>query len=190
MAVTNNSDLAEKMTMLRSHGITRDLNQMTHTSDGPWYYQQIDLGFNYRMTDIHAALGISQIRRMDEFVARRRKLARRYNTLLADLPVSTPWQHPDIYSAWHLYVIRLELEKLNLSHRQVFEYLKELGIGVNLHYIPVHTQPYYQAMGFRPGQFPEAEKYYQEAVTLPLFPTMTEVQQDKVVDALVQALRG
>ena len=190
MAVTNNSDLAEKMTLLRTHGITRDPNHMTHAPDGPWYYQQIDLGFNYRMTDIQAALGISQIQRMDEFIARRCQLARRYDKLLEGLPVSTPWQYSDVYSAWHLYVIRLQLEKLNLNHRQVFEYLRELGIGVNLHYIPVHTQPYYQAMGFRPGQFPEAEKYNQEAVTLPLFPTMTEVQQDKVVDALGQALRG
>jgi dTDP-4-amino-4,6-dideoxygalactose transaminase/predicted nucleic acid-binding protein len=153
-----------------------------------YYYEQINLGFNYRMTDIQAALGISQIKRLDEFVSRRRELAQRYDRLLGNLPLKTPWQHPDGNSAWHLYVIRLGLEKTSLDRRQVFEYLRENGIGVNVHYIPVHTQPYYQAMGFDWGMFPEAEKYYPAALTLPLFPTMREGDQDRVVEALKRIL--
>jgi dTDP-4-amino-4,6-dideoxygalactose transaminase len=161
---------------------------MTHEADGPWYYQQIDLGFNYRMTELQAALGNSQMERLDAFVARRHQLASRYDDLLADLPVTTPWQHPDSYSGLHLYVIRLQLDKITRTHRQVFEALREQGIGVNLHYIPVHTQPYYQCMGFRQGDYPEAERYYTEAISLPMFQTMTEAQQDEVVSALKEAL--
>ena len=137
------------MNLHRSHGVTRDTNLMTHEPDGPWYYQQVELGFNYRMTELQAALGISQMQRLDEFVAQRHSLAERYNQLLADLPLTLPWQHPDSYSGLHLYVIRLQLNKIKKTHRQVFEELREAGIGVNLHYIPVHTQPYYQVMGFK-----------------------------------------
>jgi UDP-4-amino-4,6-dideoxy-N-acetyl-beta-L-altrosamine transaminase len=188
MALTNDADLANKMALLRSHGITRDPAQMTHESDGPWYYQQIDLGFNYRMTELQAALGVSQMERLDQYVARRHQLAQRYDQLLANLPITTPWQHPDSYSGLHLYVIRLQLDKIGKTHRQVFDALRELGIGVNLHYIPVHTQPYYQAMGFKLGDFPEAERYYSEAISLPMYPTLTSEEQDFVIKVLTQAL--
>lgn len=188
MALTNDALLAERMALLRSHGITREPSKMTHESDGPWYYQQIDLGFNYRMTELQAALGGTQLERLDCYVARRHELARRYDHLLAGLPVTTPWQHPDSYSGLHLYVIRLHLDTLRNSHRQVFESLREQGIGVNLHYIPVHTQPYYQRMGFQAGDFPEAERYYREAISLPMFQTMTEQQQDEVIAALHKAI--
>ncbi len=188
MALTNDAGLAAHMNLLRSHGITRDPSLMTQEADGPWYYQQIDLGFNYRMTDLQAALGVSQMKRLDAYVDRRHQLARRYDTLLAELPVVTPWQHPDGYSGLHLYVIRLCLEGIRKTHRQVFEELRAQGIGVNLHYIPVHTQPYYQKMGFKEGDFPEAERYYTEAISLPMFPTMTEEQQDEVVRALSEIL--
>ncbi|SDH58661.1 UDP-4-amino-4,6-dideoxy-N-acetyl-beta-L-altrosamine transaminase [Pseudomonas panipatensis] len=187
MALTNDAQLAERMALLRSHGITRDPAQMTHAADGPWYYQQIDLGFNYRMTELQAALGLSQMQRLDSYVARRHALARRYDERLADLPVViTPWQHPDSYSGLHLYVIRVKTEQCRPSHRQIFERLRALGIGVNLHYIPVHTQPYYRALGFRDGDYPQAERYYSEAISLPMFQTMSVEQQDEVVSALLR----
>ena len=189
MALTNDSDLANRMALLRSHGITRDPDQMTHESDGPWYYQQIDLGFNYRMTELQAALGVSQMERLDQYIARRHQLAERYDDLLASLPVTTPWQHADSYSGLHLYVIRLQLEKIAKTHRQVFESLREQGIGVNLHYIPVHTQPYYADMGFKPEDFPGAQNYYREAISIPMFQTMSNEQQDQVVAAIVRALQ-
>jgi dTDP-4-amino-4,6-dideoxygalactose transaminase len=176
------------MALLRSHGITRDPKQMTHAPDGPWYYQQIDLGFNYRMTELQAALGVSQMKRLDEYVARRHKLAARYDQLLVDLPVSTPCQHPDAYSGLHLYVIRLQLEKITKTHREVFEVLHEQGIGINLHYIPIHMQPHYQRMGFKTGDYPQAEKYYAEAISLPMFPALSDSQQGKVLSALQKAL--
>lgn len=188
MALTNDVELANKMALLRSHGITREPSKMTHEADGPWYYQQIELGFNYRMTELQAALGVTQLERLDRYVARRHELARRYDQLLAGLPVTTPWQHPDSYSGLHLYVIRLQLDKLRTSHRQVFESLREQGIGVNLHYIPVHTQPYYQRMGFGAGDFPQAEAYYREAISLPMFQTMTLEQQDAVVATIEKSL--
>lgn len=187
MALTNDAALAERMALARSHGITRDPARMTHAPDGPWYYQQIELGYNYRMTDVQAVLGCSQIQRMDEYVARRHALARRYDTLFADMPVVVPWQHPDAYSGLHLYVIRLQLERIGRSHLDVFQSLRAQDIGVNLHYIPVHTQPYYQKMGFRPGDYPQAERYYAEAISLPMYPTLHEDQQDQVVAALRQA---
>ena len=184
MALTNNENLAKRMQLLRSHGITREAGEMTHAPDGPWYYQQIELGFNYRMTDIQAALGLSQMRRLDEFVAKRHAIAKRYEQLLADLPVITPWQNADSYSGLHLYVIRLKLDAIGKTHRQVFEALRAAGIGVNLHYIPVHMQPYYQRLVFKAGDFPEAEEYYGTAISLPLFPALTNEQQDKVVAAI------
>ncbi|MGB6241435.1 MAG: UDP-4-amino-4,6-dideoxy-N-acetyl-beta-L-altrosamine transaminase [Castellaniella sp.] len=191
MALTNDEKLASRMALYRSHGITRDPDLMTHEPDGPWYYQQTELGYNYRMTDLQAALGVSQMERLDQYVARRHQLARRYDTLLADLPVTTPWQHADSYSGLHLYVIRLKLGRIApITHRQVFESLRAQGIGVNLHYIPVHTQPYYQAMGFKTGDFPEAERYYAEAISLPMFQSLSELQQETVVDALKRGLHG
>ena len=188
MALTNDAELANKMTLFRSHGITRDPAQMTHDADGPWYYQQIEIGFNYRMTELQAALGVSQMERLDYYVSRRHQLASRYNKLLATLPVTTPLQHPDSYSGLHLYVIRLQLDKLRRRHREVFDSLREQGIGVNLHYIPVHTQPYYERMGFKLGAFPEAERYYAEAISLPIFPAMTNSDQDDVVSAVQRSL--
>jgi UDP-4-amino-4,6-dideoxy-N-acetyl-beta-L-altrosamine transaminase len=187
MAVTNDDRLAVRLALFRSHGITRDPSLMTHAADGGWYYQQVELGYNYRMTELQAALGASQALRLDEVVARRHVLADRYDHLLASLPITLPWQHPDGYSGLHLYVIRLQLDRIGRSHRDVYDRLQAKGIGVNVHYIPVHTQPYYQAMGFRQGDYPEAERYYREALSLPMFPTMTEAQQDDVVQALREA---
>ena len=190
MALTNNVQLAKRMQLLRSHGITRDAADMTREPDGPWYYQQIALGFNYRMTDMQAALGISQMQRLDEFVAKRHAIARRYEELLADLPVITPWQHADSYSGLHLYVIRLKLAEINKTHREVFEALRAADIGVNLHYIPVYRQPYYEQLGFKAGHCPEAEQYYAEAISLPMYTALTEAQQDRVVTALREAINA
>ena len=189
MALTNDDQLAEKMNLHRSHGVTRDQNLMTHEPDGPWYYQQVELGYNYRMTELQAALGISQMERLDTFVARRHELAKRYDALLQELPVTTPWQHPDSYSGLHLYVTRLQLDKIDKTHRQVFEGLREQGIGVNLHYIPVHTQPYFQNMGFKQGDLPEAECYYSEAISLPMYQGLTDQQQSEVVRVLESVLK-
>lgn len=188
MALTNNDVLAEKMALLRSHGITRDPALMAREPEGGWYYEQIALGYNYRMTDVQAALGLSQLHRVDDYVARRHEQAARYDRLLMPLPLVTPWQHPDSYSGRHLYVIRLRSGAWGKTHRQVFTELREAGVGVNLHYIPVYRQPYYEKLGFAAGLCPEAEKYYQEAITLPLFPTMSEEQQDQVVAALTRVL--
>lgn len=188
MALTNDDQLAEKMDLFRSHGVTRDEKLMTHEPDGPWYYQQIELGYNYRMTELQAALGISQMERLDAFVARRHELASRYDQVLEKLPVTIPWQHPASYSGLHLYVIRLQLDKIAKSHRQVFEALREQGIGVNLHYIPVPTQPYYRKMGFQAGDFPEAECYYSEAISLPMYQSLTDEQQNEVLRVLESVL--
>jgi dTDP-4-amino-4,6-dideoxygalactose transaminase len=184
MALTNDAKLAKHMHLLRSHGITRDESEMSHTSDGPWYYQQIDLGYNYRMTDIQAALGLSQLQRLDEFVSKRHAIANRYENLLADLPVITPWQHADSYSGLHLYVIRLKLTDIDKTHLQTFEALRDAGIGVNLHYIPVYRQPYYESLGFKLGYCPEGERYYAEAISLPMYPGLTDEQHENVVNNL------
>ena len=188
MAVTNSKDLSEQMALLRSHGITRDPASMGRQLDGPWYYQQIELGFNYRMSDIQAALGKSQLDRLKPYVTKRNELAISYDVLLSGLPIMIPWQAPENYSARHLYVIRLCLDSIEKSHLEIFQLLRDQGIGVNLHYIPVHTQPYYKERGYRAGDFPESEKYYKEAITLPLFPTMAVEEQEKVVSLLRRAL--
>ena len=190
MALTNDDDLATRLGLFRSHGITRDPALMTGPMDGPWYYQQVALGYNYRMTDMQATLGVSQMTRLHRYVARRHEIAARYERLLADLPVTLPWQHPDSYSAWHLYVIRLQTDRMRATHRQVFEALRARDIMVNLHYIPVHTQPYYQKMGFRPGDFPQAEQYYREAISMPMHPVLTDAEQDFVVDVLREAIEA
>lgn len=186
MAMTNDPELVKHMARLRSHGITRYPAEMTRPPDGSWYYQQIELGFNYRMTDIHAALGVSQMRQLDEFVTQRHAIAKRYDELLRDSMVTPPWQHPDSYSGLHLYIIRVKDGAMRTSHREVFERMRADGIGVNLHYIPVYRQPYYERMGFNPSDFPEAERYYAEAITLPIFPGLTVEQQEEVVRRLLR----
>jgi UDP-4-amino-4,6-dideoxy-N-acetyl-beta-L-altrosamine transaminase len=188
MALTSDPHLAKRMRLFRNHGITRDGADMTHAPDGPWYYQQIELGFNYRMTDLQAALGLSQMRRVDEFVTRRHAIARRYAALLGGLPVQTQWQHPDAYSGLHLYVIRLKLDEIGRTHRAVFDDMRRAGVGVNLHYIPVHTQPYYERLGVTRGSCPEAEQYYAEAISLPMYPGLSEADQSHVVESLASAL--
>jgi UDP-4-amino-4,6-dideoxy-N-acetyl-beta-L-altrosamine transaminase len=189
MVLTNRAEFAERLRRLRSHGITGDPRQMSIPDTGLWYYQQLELGFNYRMTDLHAALGLSQLARLDAFVARRRQLAARYNDLLVDLAVTLPVAQPGAESAWHLYVVRLKLAHIKLSQTQVFDALRAAGLGVNLHYIPVHLQPYYQALGFKDGDFPEAERYFGEALSLPLYPDLTDEEQLEVVEILRQTLK-
>ncbi|WP_285961252.1 UDP-4-amino-4,6-dideoxy-N-acetyl-beta-L-altrosamine transaminase [Pseudomonas tohonis] len=189
LLTTNDPLLAERLRRLRSHGITRDPAAMTGPSEGPWYYQQLELGFNYRMTDLQAALGLSQLQRLDAFVARRRQLVARYGERLADLPLELPQVQAGAEPAWHLYPVRLRLERLQHGHRAIFEALRGAGIGVNLHYIPVHLQPYYRQLGFAPGDFPEAERYYAEALSLPLFPDLTDEQQDQVASTLASVLQ-
>ncbi|OCH18571.1 UDP-4-amino-4,6-dideoxy-N-acetyl-beta-L-altrosamine transaminase [Aliivibrio logei] len=188
--MTNDQELADKMALYRSHGITRDVTQMKNESHGGWYYEQIDLGFNYRMTELQAALGVTQMSRLDDFVSARHKLATRYNQLLKGLAITLPYQLEETYSGLHLYVIRLKLDLIAKTHKEVFDELRDKGIGVNLHYIPVHTQPYYQDMGFKLGDFPESERYYQEAISLPIFHIMTEEQQDTVVRVLSEILEN
>ena len=190
LATTQDAELAERMRLFRSHGMTRDPELMVGESPGPWYYEMVALGYNYRMTDLHAALGLSQLERLTEIVARRHELARAYDEALAELPLQLPWNHPDTYSALHLYPVRLRLDRIRRTHREVFEELRERGIGVNLHYIPVHTQPYYRDLGFSAGDFPEAERYHAEAISLPMFPTLTEGQQQEVVATLREVLEA
>jgi UDP-4-amino-4,6-dideoxy-N-acetyl-beta-L-altrosamine transaminase len=189
MAVTNNHNLAITMQRLRSHGITRDPSEMVSESDGPWYYQQLDLGFNYRMTDIQAALGLSQLKRMKKFVVKRNSLSKRYNELLKDLPVTLPWQHPDCFSAWHLYIIRLPIKSKSFDRLRIFEKFRSSGIGVNVHYMPVYRQPYYKKFNYNYDDFPEAENYYLESISLPLFPDLTEQQQVFIAKILSSPIR-
>ncbi|ROL68274.1 UDP-4-amino-4,6-dideoxy-N-acetyl-beta-L-altrosamine transaminase [Pseudomonas chlororaphis] len=190
MVLTNRPEFAERLRRLRSHGITSDPAQMDVPAEGLWYYQQLELGFNYRMTDVHAALGLSQMTRLDEFVAQRRRLAGRYESLLAGLPLTLPSAQPGAESAWHLYVVRLQLDRIGLSQREVFEQLRAAGLGVNLHYIPVHLQPYYREQGFAEGDFPEAEAYFHQAISLPLYPELTDEQQDESAAHVRRVLSG
>jgi UDP-4-amino-4,6-dideoxy-N-acetyl-beta-L-altrosamine transaminase len=189
MALTNDADLAERMRRARSHGITRNPADMTHPPEGPWYYQQIDIGYNYRITDIQAALGLSQFDRLDHYVAKRNELAARYNSLLEGAPLASQRPNADGYSAFHLYVVRIDHARSRKSKPDLFAALIKDGIGVNLHYIPVHLQPYYAKMGFVRGQFPESEAYYNETMSLPLYPGLTFENQDCVVQALLKHLK-
>lgn len=187
MVLTNRQGLHEKLIRLRTHGITRNQALMSENHGG-WYYQQLELGFNYRITDLQAALGISQMSRLKDFVHRRRQLAAKYDELLKILPITLPMQHPASLSSWHLYVIRLQLDQIKLTHKEVFHALREAGIGVNLHYIPVHLQPYYQNLNFKLGDFPESEQYYREAISLPLHFELTEEDQNRIVNTLFKIL--
>ena len=189
LATTNNKDLAQKLRLLRSHGITRDENKMENTSNGSWYYEQQLLGFNYRMTDIQAALGISQMDRLDQFVIKRHELANRYNQLLRHLPLVLPWQNEDSYSSFHLYVVKYEPINGGKSFNEAFEFIRGEEIGVNVHYMPVYKQPYYRHLGFSENYCTEAEKYYQSAFSLPMYPGLTSKDQDKVVDVLKSIFR-
>ncbi|UCE31403.1 MAG: DegT/DnrJ/EryC1/StrS family aminotransferase, partial [Burkholderiales bacterium] len=188
MALTNDPELARRIERLRTHGITREAGEMIGTADGPWYYQQLELGFNYRMTDLQAALGLSQIARLDEYVIRRHRLAARYDSALAELPVITPARSADAYSSLHLYPVQIDAAGAARGRRQVFEAMRAAGIGVNVHYIPVHLQPWYRRMGFAPGDFPVAERYYARTISLPIFPALDDADQDRVISALSAAL--
>jgi UDP-4-amino-4,6-dideoxy-N-acetyl-beta-L-altrosamine transaminase len=188
MALTNDPELARSMELMRSHGITRDTRRFRVSDPAAWHYEQQALGFNYRMTDIQAALGASQLRRLDEYVQRRNALAREYDSALGELPLQLPTVRAENRSAFHLYVIRLKLDRIKSTHRDVFDHMRRRGIGVNLHYAPVHLHPYYRDLGFTPGQQPEAEAYGQSAMTLPLHPAITELQLRDVVAALTDAL--
>ncbi|WP_092641442.1 UDP-4-amino-4,6-dideoxy-N-acetyl-beta-L-altrosamine transaminase [Jannaschia faecimaris] len=181
-ATTQDDELAYRMGLFRSHGITRDADRMTMDAPGGWYYEQLELGLNYRMTEMQAALGVSQMKRLDDFVARRNELARRYDDILSDLPLTRPAQNPDAYSSYHLYPIQVE------NRARVFKALRDNGIGVNVHYIPVHLQPYYRNLGFRPGDFPQAESYYDHAISIPLYAGLTDADQDTVVAALKRSI--
>jgi dTDP-4-amino-4,6-dideoxygalactose transaminase len=176
------------MQLFRSHGMTRDAAAMSKPSDGPWYYEQVALGYNYRMTELHAALGLSQFARLSDFVRRRHAVADRYDSLLAELPIVRPWRDSDCVSAFHLYIVRVPSAPGLASHRKVFESLRASGVGVNLHYIPVYLQPYYRKLGFEPGYCANAEAYYAEAISLPIFPALSNEQQDHVVNSLREAL--
>lgn len=184
MALTNDYNLASKMTKYRSHGITRVPEEMTCSPHGGWYYQQLDLGFNYRMTDMQAALGLNQMKRIDEFVAKRHEIAKRYDKMLSDCWLTLPYQHIDTYSAFHLYIIRLKTGESKFTHRDIFERLRSHGILVNLHYIPIYSHPYYQSLGYNKADFPEAEAYYSEALSIPMYATLTESEQQFVVDSI------
>ena len=184
IATTKSIELAKKMELFRSHGITRDQDLMHRETDGPWYYEQIELGYNYRMTDIHAALGISQLKRIDDIIIKRHEIAKHYDKNLADVPLKIPLQSDKSFSSYHLYVIRLKLNEISISHKEVFEQLRNEGILVNLHYIPVYFHPYYRNLGFKKGYCPEAEKYYSEAISIPIFPTLEKQHQEKVIGCI------
>ncbi len=188
MATSNDARLADRMRRLRSHGITREPEAMTHAPDGPWYYQQLELGFNYRMSDLQAALGLSQLSRLDAYVARRHEIAGHYDRQLARLAITTPYCRAEACSAWHLYVVSLQGSADAARRLDIFNQLRAKGIGVNVHYIPVHTQPYYQARGFAPKNFPAAMDYYQRAISLPMYPGLSAEELQLVVSAMAEVL--
>lgn len=189
LATTQDKALADRMGLYRSHGVTRDPALMARKDAEPWEYDQVDLGLNYRMTEMQAALGVTQTARLADFIAHRQKMARRYEALLTDLPIILPWQSPDSHSALHLYPILIDTDRTNKTRREVFDHLRGENIGVNVHYQPVHTQPYYQSLGFKPGDFPVSEWYYARAISIPLYYGLDEDKQDRVIAALQAALR-
>lgn len=189
IATTNDKKLAKKLNILRTHGITKDNKEMLNDSHGPWYFEQLELGFNYRMTDIHASLGLNQMKRLKSFVTKRNALAKNYNILLKDLPLNIPIQSKDCLSSFHLYIVRLNLEKINANKKEVFNFLRKKGIGVNVHYIPIHYHPFYQNLNFKKGYLPETEKYYEEALSLPIFPDLKLKDQKYIVNCLKEALK-
>jgi UDP-4-amino-4,6-dideoxy-N-acetyl-beta-L-altrosamine transaminase len=189
LATTNDKKLSERMQLFRSHGVTRNPGLMSKLSEGGWHYQQVDLGFNYRMTELQAALGISQMQRLDEFVTQRHILQERYDSLLSGLPIIKPHQNQDSYSALHLYPIQIDLDSVDKSREKIFDELRQGGIGVNVHYIPIHTQPYYLQFGFKVGDFPNSESYYNREISIPLFHTMTAEQQDEVRNVLMRVMQ-
>jgi UDP-4-amino-4,6-dideoxy-N-acetyl-beta-L-altrosamine transaminase len=189
MVTTSDDLLAGRLRQLRTHGITRDAREMEHPSPGAWYYEQLDLGYNYRMTEIQAALGVSQLRRLDKLKSKRELLANRYDELLADFPLILPLRLSDRKSSWHLYVVEIDEKRTNKARTEVFNYLRAEKIGANVHYIPIHTQPFYEKLGFKIGDFPASERYYGRAISIPLFPALTEAQQQRVVAALEHALQ-
>lgn len=188
VATSNDAALAERMQLLRSHGVTRDANRMQGDATQGWYYEQVDLGFNYRMTELQAALGCSQMQRLDAYIARRHEIKQAYDHALSDAPLVLPWQHADSYSSLHLYPVRVQDDSDQLR-RRVFDYMRQADIGVNVHYIPVHTQPYYRELGFSEDMFPNAVDYYRQAVSLPMYATLSDEQQGRVIDTLLKALR-
>jgi UDP-4-amino-4,6-dideoxy-N-acetyl-beta-L-altrosamine transaminase len=190
MVLTNSEDLYRKLIRLRTHGITRDPKVMKRSREGPWYYEQLELGFNYRMTDIQAALGLSQLSRLDRFVDRRRRLAGRYDALLKDLPLTLPFRDSDSVSSWHLYVVRINSASVKKTHKRIFEELRSSGIEVNLHYIPVPLHPFYKSLGFKMNDFTEAAKYYGEAISLPIFVGLSREQQNRVAETLRRILKA
>lgn len=188
MTLTNDKELQIKLYRLRSHGIVRDSREMTHPPDGPWYYQQIELGYNYRLTDIQAALGLSQLNRLDQFIKRRHEIANMYKKLLNDKSIVLPYQNSENYSSFHLFVIRMKTKEFKISHKQAFEQLRNSGILVNLHYIPIYRQPFYSKFGFKLSDFPETEAYYSEAISLPMYPGLTETEVKEVVHRLTNPI--
>ncbi len=189
MIVTQDKALFRRMALLRSHGITKVPSDYVGASHGPWYHEQHELGFNYRMTDLQAALGTSQMNRMENFIAARTERADQYDAALTDLPLILPGRMDNAASAWHLYVIRLCPEETTMTRLELFQALREADIGVNVHYIPVHTQPDYRRFGFKAGDFPEAERYYAQAITLPLYPGLSEMDQHHITSTLKSLLQ-
>ncbi|HXG28423.1 MAG TPA: UDP-4-amino-4,6-dideoxy-N-acetyl-beta-L-altrosamine transaminase [Nevskiales bacterium] len=185
MVLTRDAELYQRLKQLRSHGVVRDSATLKRADQGAWYYEQHSLGYNFRITDIQCALGSSQLRRLQKMLARRRELAKRYDYMLTGLPLQTPWQSVDSTSAWHLYVVKMAP---GINRRRIFDGMRSAGIGVNVHYIPVHTQPYYQSLGFKYGDFPEAEAYYAQAISLPIYSGLTEEDQDYVISNLHKLL--
>lgn len=185
MAVTNRPELAERMRLLRSHGVTNDIFKMSPRREGQiWNYQQIDLGYNYRLTDIQAALGLSQMKRLDEFLAKRRAIAKKYNERLSNFKITIPWQHSDAISSYHLYPVRIKESLCGRTQKEVYEIFHKNNVCVNLHYIPIYLHPYYEAKGFKEGYCPESELYFQEAITLPIYPTMSAASFERIISVL------